>query len=105
MKTIAFASVSLISFAALAQSQITVEDLTTKDTFKQRTVTGIRWANDGKFYTSKDENKVVKYDVSTGQAVATIYDGTLEIDDYSFSDDETKLLLTTEKESIYRRSW
>jgi dipeptidyl-peptidase 4 len=97
----------LIAFALIiAQLQITIDDLTaTKDTFKQRTVTGIRWANDGKFYTSIESNKVVKYDVSTGQAVATVFDGSLDIDDYSFSDDETKLLLSTDKESIYRRSW
>lgn len=90
----------------LAQIPITIDDLTTvKDTFKQKTVSGIRWANDGKFYTSIEDNKIVKYDVATGQAVATVFDGSLEIDDYSFSDDETKVLLITEKESIYRRSW
>jgi dipeptidyl-peptidase-4 len=90
-----------------AQLQITIDDLTTtKDTFKQKTVTGIRWANDGKFYTSIEDNKrIVRYDVSKGKAVATVFEGAFEIDDYSFSDDETKLLLVTDKESIYRRSW
>lgn len=105
MKTLALLSASLISLSAIAQPEITVDDLTTKNTFSQKTVTGIRWANDGKFYTSIEGNKVVKYDVSTGQAVVTVYDGSLDIDDYSFSDDESKLLLTTGKESIYRRSW
>ncbi|HMJ69457.1 MAG TPA: S9 family peptidase [Cyclobacteriaceae bacterium] len=96
----------LISLNAIAQVPITIDDLTaTKDTFRQRTVTGIRWANDGKFYTSIEGNKIVKYDVSTGQAVATVFDGSFKVDDYSTSDDETKLLVATEKESIYRRSW
>jgi dipeptidyl-peptidase-4 len=95
----------LISLQSIAQ-QITIDDLTTtKDTFKQRTVTGIRWANDGKFYTSIEGNKIVRYDVSTGQTVATVFDGSYKIDDYSISDDETKLLVATEKQSIYRRSW
>lgn len=90
----------------LSQLQITIDDLTTtRNTFNQRTVTGIRWANDGKFYTSIEDNKIVRYDVSKGQAVADVYTGAFKVDDYSFSDDETKLLVATGKESIYRRSW
>ena len=101
---ITFLLLTLISFVAIAQPEITIEDLTTKNTFAQKSVSGIRWLKDGKFYTSIKDNKVIKYDVSTGQAVATVYEGDLKIDGYSFSDDETKLLLSTGSESIYRRS-
>ena len=94
----------LVTISSFAQPDITIDDLTTKNTFQQRSVTGIRWLNDGKFYTSLSENKIRKYDVSTGQSTATIYDGDMKIDGYSFSDDETKLLLSTNTESIYRRS-
>lgn len=103
MKTTLFL-LTFISFAAIAQPEITVDDLTTKNTFAQKSVSGIRWLKDGKFYTSLSGNKVVKYDVSTGQVVSTVYEGDLQIDGYSFSDDEKKLLLTTNSESIYRRS-
>lgn len=95
---------TFVSSLAIAQPEITIDDLTTKNTFQQKSVTGIRWANDGKFYTSLRDNKIIKYDVSTGQPTATIYDGDMKIDNYSFSDDETKLLLSTNTESIYRRS-
>lgn len=95
---------TLVSFVATAQPEITIDDLTTKNTFAQKTVTGIRWLKDGKFYTSISDNKIIRYDVSTGQAVATVYQGDLKIDGYSFSDDESKLLLSVNTESIYRRS-
>ncbi len=101
---ISFLLLTLISFVAVAQPEITIDDLTTKNTFAQKSVTGIRWLKDGKYYTSISDNKVIKFDVSTGQAVATVYEGDLKIDGYSFSDDETKLLLSTNSESIYRRS-
>src|SRR3954467_5306345 len=94
----------LATISSFAQPEITIDDLTSKNTFQQKTVTGIRWLNDGKFYTSLRDNKILKYDVSTGQSTATIYDGDMKIDGYSFSDDETKLLLSTNSESIYRRS-
>jgi dipeptidyl-peptidase-4 len=101
---ITFLLLTLVSFVAVAQPEITVEDLTSKNTFAQKSVSGIRWLKDGKYYTSIVDTKVLKYDVSTGQSVATVYDGDLKIDGYSFSDDETRLLLSVSSENIYRRS-
>ncbi len=93
-----------------AQKQITVEDFTAKNTFPQKTVRGINWMKDGKFYSTLENNKVVKYNITTGQPVATLADGStlnpkIDIQDYSFSGDEKKLLLTTDFQSIYRRSF
>jgi dipeptidyl-peptidase-4 len=93
-----------------AQKQITVEDFTTKNTFPQKTVRGINWMKDGKFYSTLENNKVVKYNITTGQPVETLVDGSalnpkIDIQDYSFSVDEKKLLLTTDFQSIYRRSF
>lgn len=93
-----------------AQKQITVEDFTTKNTFPQKTVRGINWMKDGKFYSTLENNKVVKYNITTGQPVETLVDGAtlnpkIDIQDYSFSGDEKKLLLTTDFQSIYRRSF
>lgn len=96
--------------ATQAQKQITVEDFTTQNTFAQRSVWGINWMNDGKFYSTLDNNKVGKYNITTGQVEETLVDGTtltpaLTIQDYSFSADEKKLLLVTNVESIYRHSF
>ena len=101
----------LISFNIVsAQSRITVDDFTIRNTFEENKVSGINWMNDGKYYTALTDNKVVKYDITTGQPVQTLVDGralspSIVIDDYSLSADETKLLLQTEKQSIYRHSF
>ena len=98
------------SVAGQAQKLLTVEDFTTKDTFAQRSVTGINWMKDGKFYSALDSNRIVRYNITTGQPVETILDGSslpekIVITGYSFSDDEKKLLLQTNYQSIYRRSF
>lgn len=93
-----------------AQRQITVADFTTRPVFTEKHVTGINWMNDGKYYTALAENKVVKYDITTGQPVETLVDGgalspAIVIDEYSFSADERKLLLQTQRQPVYRRSF
>ena len=92
------------------QAQISVADFTTENIFTERKVTGINWMNDGKFYTALAGNKVIKYDITTGQPVETLVDGgeqptTLVIDDYSLSADEQKILIQTQTQSIYRHSF
>ncbi|TAE04069.1 MAG: S9 family peptidase [Bacteroidetes bacterium] len=66
--------------------------------------------NDGQYYSSQKENDIVKYQVTTGEIVAKIVDGAtlnpkIEFDSYTISPDEQKILLTTETEAIYRRSF
>lgn len=95
---------------ATAQEKITIEDIFQKGTFSQRSVYGIRWMNDGQFYTSRDGNDIVKNDVTTGEQVEVIVNGDdlhpkISWNDYSFSSDESKILFMTERESIYRRSY
>jgi dipeptidyl-peptidase-4 len=110
MKKFALLALLLNFTFAYAQKQITVEDFTLKNTFAQRSVSGINWMKDGKFYSALSNNKVIRYDVTTGQVTETIVDGAtlspaLDIEGYSFSDDEKKMLLLTKQQSIYRRSF
>jgi len=110
MKKLSLILVFISVVAATAQKAITVEDFTTKNTFVQKSVRGINWMNDGKFYSTQEGNKVVKYDVTKGQVVETILDGAafspaLEVQGYTFSDDEKKILIQTKFENIYRRSF
>ena len=93
-----------------SQQPISVEDFTTRETFTEKTVTGINWMNDGKFYSTLSENTIIRYDVITGAEVQTLVDGStlpnpITIDDYSFSEDEQKILLLSEKVGIYRHSF
>ncbi|MCU0382447.1 MAG: S9 family peptidase [Cyclobacteriaceae bacterium] len=93
-----------------AQKNITVDDFTTKNAFASRSVSGINWMQNGQFYTSINNNKIIQYNISTGLPTDTLVDGnaikpTLQIDDYSFSADEKKILLLTNTEQIYRWSF
>lgn len=101
---------SLLTLPLLAQKKIRVEDFTTENKFITHTVRGIRWMNDGRYYSALRNNTIVKYDVTTGEIVDTILDQTklphdISISEYEFSDDEQKILLLTDRKSIYRRSY
>ncbi len=97
------------------QSPLTVEAIFARGTFAASGVQGINWMKNGRFYTSLTQEAdgkiaVVKYDVTTGQAVETLFQtGSLgnqaqSVDDYALSPNEDKLLIATETESIYRHS-
>ena len=84
--------------------------------FRSEGVYGIRSMADGIHYTSLESseagNAVVKYAYATGSAVDTlakssvVYGGEpTRIGGYQFSSDETKLLLSSDSESIYRHSY
>lgn len=110
MKRFIFCLVIFAGGFCFAQKQITIDDFSTRNTFAQKSVSGINWMKDGKFYTSIADNKIIKYDITTGQPTETILDGNslspkINIQDYSLSGDEKKILLTTEFENIYRRSF
>ena len=96
------------AFFAQAQKQITVEDFTEKGTFEQETLENLNWMSDGQFYSALEDNQVVRYDVTTGEIDSVIVDGqtlNIVIDEYEFSNDEKKILLQTDRKSIYRRSF
>lgn len=107
--------ISLTFFTGRAQQaqKITLEDIFQKGTFRAQSVYGLRSMNNGIHYTTLEaQSKIVKYSYKTGEEVEVLFDIT-KIDDapissfsaYVFSDDETKILLTTERKSIYRRSY
>lgn len=73
--------------------------------FYARGVRGVNWMKSGGYYTTRRANKVVKFDIKTRKAVATLFEGSsLQFGAYSLSAKEDKLLLATQTEAIYRRS-
>ncbi len=105
----------LISASLQAQQtqKISLEDIFVKGTFRAQSVYGLRSMNDGIHYsTLEGRTKIVKYSYKTGDEVEVIFD-IKEVKDapitsflnYQFSDDETKILLTTKRQSIYRHSY
>ncbi|MFC0184570.1 S9 family peptidase [Pseudarcicella hirudinis] len=106
---------TICSFMANAQQKkaVTLEDIWEKGTFRQATVQSVNWMKDGAFYTALHDGKIIKYQVTDGTVVETLFDETrftdnagktLSIEDYSLSADEQKILLSTGGEQIYRRS-
>ena len=105
---------NLLSFISIvwasilvAQEPIELKHIT-DGTFRQKSVRSVNWMNDGQFYSALSDNQVIKYDVTTGEQVTVLVNGDeldIILDDYSFSDDESKVLLMTNRKSIYRRSF
>jgi len=111
--TFIFVSVSINLNAQQNNAKISVEDIWEKYEFVPRSVPGFNFLNDGKHYTRLEENKIKQYDLTTGKFTKDIFDASSvsensefngKMDDYTFSKDESKILIKTETESIYRRS-
>ena len=105
-------TLSVLAWATIAigQQKITIEDIYSKPTFRQESVYGVNWMNNGQYYSAQENNDIVKYDVATGAAVATILKGSslspaIKFVSYRFSKDEKQVLLMTQREKIYRRSY
>ena len=101
------------------RKQVSLEDIW-KDynTFRSKSVYGLRSMNDGLHYTANKvkngQRFIIKYKYETGEVTDTLVNSfslitkengdTITMNDYQFSDDETKLLITTDVERIYRHS-
>lgn len=103
-----------VSVAVSQKKQITLEDIFKKQTFRQDVVSGFRSMKDGIHYSeTNDKGELVQMNFKDGKQDAVlanfrsmIYKGdTLKIEDYEFNSDETKIMLFTESEAIYRRSY
>ncbi len=116
MKRLTFSLLTIvIVFSAMAQQpqKITLEDILVKGTFRAQTVTGLRSMKDGEHYTTLENNsQIVKYSYKTGNEVAVVFDikeikdaPIKTFSDYLFSPDETKVMLTTDIQPIYRHSF
>lgn len=103
-------TILLIGFGqiALAQSQITLEDIYVKGAFSEESLASLNWMNDGQFYSALEQNSIIRYDVTDSSVDSILVDGSklgINIVDYSFSSDEKVVLLMTDRKAIYRRSF
>lgn len=106
-----FAIMLCSTVAVFAQQKvISLEDVFKKGTFNQKSIHGINWMKDGQYYSSLINDghpKVVKINIATGEQEAVLIDGQqlgINFSNYSFNNDESKALLASNVESIYRRS-
>ena len=95
------------------KKNITLEEIWAKGTFRSQSVQNINWMKDGAYYSALENGKIIKHQVTDGAAVETLFDQTsgvenlgkkLDMEDYSMSSDEQKILISAEGEPIYRRS-
>lgn len=114
-----FIGIGLNNFAlGQEKEKLTLQDIFKERNFVPKSIEGINWMNDGRFYTSLvaegTADFILKYDIKTGEVKDTVLNGLdlpevngnpVKIDEYSFSADESQLLLATQKENIYRRSF
>jgi len=97
-----------------AQKPITLEDIWQKGTFAAKGVPGFNFQNDGIHFTRLNGSVIEQYDLRNGNQSGVIFDAATvskadpawegKFDGYSFSDDESKILLSANTEQIYRWS-
>ena len=106
------------SVASQAAGPLTVEDIR-GGVYRGQSVEAFRSTADGKHYTAitPDGRAIVKYQYSNGQAVDTLLNladvkpeegldvSTLRLSGYELSQDEERLLVWSNKDYVYRRSF
>lgn len=101
----------LLAFSSFTQAQdISVEDIWKKYTFFGSSVEGFRSMKDGNYFSKISESGVTKHAFSDAEGEGQVLIpasilSKIDMDDYEFNSDETKALLTTSTQSIYRRSY
>lgn len=116
MKKLLITIIVLLTYYSYSQKTVTVEDIWSKYSFMPASAAGFNAMKDGLHYTDLEQEgdfqNIVKYDLKSGKKVAVLVKGanvksadkTLDISNYNFSPNETKLLFSLEHEAIYRRS-
>jgi dipeptidyl-peptidase 4 len=101
-----FCLASTLSVAA--QKQITLEDCFEQYTFYPQNGSTFFYMNDGRHYAHIDKKGLhirdILHDKKDSLVALELPDAAKTFDQFEFSDDETKLLLRTGTESVYRHS-
>ena len=94
-----------------SSKKITLEDIWQKGTFRGKYLGGFQSMKNGDYYVviNNQGTQLDKYSYKTLDKVATLINandlnGINNLYDYTFSDDETKVILGTQQKQIYRYS-
>ncbi len=112
---VAFLSVSNHCLAQENEKKLTLENVMQSRTFSAKSIRGIRPMKDGEHFTQLKKDSINAYSYKTGKLARVIVTAdelmseekgeAIEMYNYSFNADETKILFATETEAIYRRSF
>lgn len=102
------ATALLCTLNCMAQKEITYKT-TTDGTLSARSVGGLRPMADGEHYTTLRDGVIARFRYRDGAVVDTLFDASahnpmLKVADYTLSEDESKILIPTQREKIYRHS-
>lgn len=105
-------SLLIISGLIAQKKSISLEDIWKTGTFRSNGVYGLVSMKDGMHYSTLKNDTIFSYEYEKAGSPELIVtkaqlktnNSLLKIDDYKFSPDETKLLIATETEHIYRHS-
>ena len=113
MKKTSILMAALLLCCSVFAQEITLEDIWAKGTFRSRSIDEIRSMKNGENYCILKREGIEKYAYSTGkkiEQIVSLSDLKFKTEneyvfDYRFNQDESKLLLATNPEFIYRRSY
>lgn len=94
------------------KKNINLEDLLVNYSFYPKSYSSLKSMNDGEHYSkiekTETSQEIIKYQFQNGKKIRTLFTSAEfeipRITDYTFSNDEKKILLKTETEKIYRYS-
>lgn len=98
-----FLALSFLAFSHFGFAQEITLDKIYSGYYRGKGIAGIASLKDGDHYAVIERGGIVKYSYKTTEKVATLVDGNFE--GYTFSDDESKVLLQKQSEPIYRHSF
>lgn len=90
------------------QNTLNLDDIWTNGTFTPRKLESIQWMQNSDFFLALNGNRIMKFEVEGGGQGQIVLDGNeinLQISEFSMNQDETKILLLTNKEAVWRRSY
>lgn len=99
--------ISILGFAILATQNITAQDITLDKIYsgyyRSKGIAGIASLKDGENYATIEKDGIAKYSYKTSAKSGNIVDG--QFLSYTFSDDESHILLLKDSQPIYRHSF
>ncbi|MCW3785710.1 S9 family peptidase [Plebeiibacterium sediminum] len=114
IKNILFFTAFIIPLFVTAQKKtVTLEDLNKYATFYSKSISGLKSTSDGNYYTTLEGGKkIVRYSYSSGKQdkvvmnLEDIKDCPIDyIQGYEFNSTNTRILVYTNRENIYRRTY
>jgi dipeptidyl-peptidase-4 len=105
-------SILLVNNLSAQKKNISIEDIWKTGTFRSNAVYGLVSMNDGAHYSTMEDGKILRYEyakISNPETIVTEKEleaitKNISIEYYQFSPDESKMLIATGTEYIYRHS-